>query len=274
MSLNAENVCIKRGDRLIVEDISLILEPGQFLAIAGTNGSGKSTLLGGLSRELPLESGSVSIDGVTLDHWHPRDLAQRRAVLAQESKLSFPFAVLDVVLMGRTAHNQGVESVADIEIVSRALERAGLQGFENRPYTSLSGGERQRVHLARVLAQVWGSGLDGENEHESTPSYLMLDEPTASQDLASQHRVLSCARDFADSGAGVVCVLHDLNQVAQYADRVLLLSDGKAVAYGEPRNILTPHILEPVYGVPIEVVEDERFSHPIILSRRPQIDTL
>ena len=100
----------------------------------------------------------------------------------------------------------------------------------------------------------------------------MLDEPTASQDLASQHRVLSCAREFADRGAGVICVLHDLNQVAQYADRVLLLSGGRAVAYGPPESTLTPPILEPMYGVPIQVIRHDEFSHPIILSRRPADD--
>ena len=100
----------------------------------------------------------------------------------------------------------------------------------------------------------------------------MLDEPTASQDLASQHRVLSCARDFADGGAAVICVLHDLNQVAQYADLVLLLAEGRAVAFGPPSETLIPEILEPMYGVPIHVLSHEGFSHPIILSRRPQVD--
>ena len=129
------------------------------ILILGNGGSGKSTLLGGLNLELPLAEGGVSVDDIELSRWHPKELAKRRAGLAQESKLSFPFAVFDVVLMGRSAYSEGVESVTDIEIAERALVRVGLSGLGSRRYTTLSGGERQRVHLARVLAQVWGPTL-------------------------------------------------------------------------------------------------------------------
>ncbi|MBV72140.1 MAG: heme ABC transporter ATP-binding protein [Myxococcales bacterium] len=268
MSINVSDLVIKRGGRTIIDTISFRVDAGEFLAIAGVNGSGKSTVLGGLSGELPLAAGTIKIDGVSLFDWPLDALATRRAVLLQDSDLSFPFTVLDVVLMGRTANNHGVEKPRDIEIAASALEKTGLAGFENRRYTNLSGGERQRVHLSRVLAQVWPDEANTQSIDQSTTKYLFLDEPTASQDLAAQHMVLSCARAFADGGGVVVSVLHDLNQVAQYADRVLLLSGAQVAAYGVPKAVLTPEVLEPVYGVEVRVLDDPSMPYPLVVSCR------
>ena len=266
MTIEVNNVAIKRGDKVIVKDISFTVAPGQFTAIAGVNGSGKSTLLGGISSELSLQEGEIRFAGVPLADWPLNALAKRRAVLLQDSDLSFPFTVLDVVLMGRSAYNSGVETPRDLEITAAAIDKVGLNGFASRPYTKLSGGERQRVHLARVLAQVWAD--DGADEAASEPRYLLLDEPTASQDLAAQHRVLSSAREFADRGGVVIAVLHDLNQVAQYADQVVLLADGGIAGLGPPRDVLVSSRLEAVYGVPIQVIEQPDLLYPIILSCR------
>ncbi len=266
MTVHVSNVSIKRGERVIVEDISFRIAPGQFMAIAGINGSGKSTLLAGLSGELTVATGEIRIADVPLPEWSLKELAKRRAVLLQDSDLSFPFTVLDVVLMGRSAYNSGMETPRDLEITSAALEKVGLSDFATRRYTNLSGGERQRVHLARVLAQVWSDSPTPDSTHPTR--YLLLDEPTASQDLAAQHRVLSSARDFADAGGIVIAVLHDLNQVSQYADQVLLLSDGHIAGLGGPRDVLTPELLESVYGVPIQVIEQPTLAHPLIVSCR------
>jgi len=169
--------------------------------------------------------------------------------------------------MGRSAHHQGLESAQDIEIAQQALDRVNLGTFSGRKYTRLSGGERQRVHLARVLAQLWQDDIE-PGPSGGAPCYLLLDEPTASQDMAAQHRVLSCAREFADRGGGVACVLHDLNQAAQYADTVILLNDGTIASEGTPHEVLRPSILEPVYGVPIQLLGDSNLGFPIVMSLR------
>jgi len=174
--------------------------------------------------------------------------------------------VLDVVLMGRSAFNSGVETPRDLEITEAALRQVGLDSFAKRRYTALSGGERQRVHLARVLAQVWLDKTDTDKALGTR--YLLLDEPTASQDLAAQHRVLSSARDFADAGGVVISVLHDLNQVAQYANHVLLLSGGHIAGLGSPHDVLQPELLESVYGVPIQVITHPELDYPLVLSCR------
>ena len=260
MTLNVSNLSIDRGGRRIVDSVSFEVKAGEVMAIAGPNGSGKSTLLGAISGELKAAEGDIQIASRPLQEWDLKALARQRAVLLQESPLTFPFTVIDVVLMGRSAHHDGLETQRDIEIAAQMIEEVGLSGFEKRKYTQLSGGEKQRVHLARVLSQVWTDTIDSQTK------YLLLDEPTSSQDLAAQHLVLSSARRCADSGAAVLCVLHDLNQAAQYTDRILLLSDGKTAAIGTPRETLTPDHLKSVYGVPVRVLDHDDYPFPIVLS--------
>ena len=269
MSLEVQNISIDRGGKRIVSNVSLTVQPGEVVAIAGPNGSGKSTILGAMSGELPYVEGEIKIEGKPINEWHPQALARQRAVLLQESPLTFPFTVIDVILMGRSPHHQGLETERDIHIADQALMMVGLSGFESRRYTQLSGGEKQRVHLARVLSQVWTDDHDDMRD-SGTAKYLILDEPTSSQDLAAQHLVLSSAQTFAKQGVGVLCVLHDLNQAAQYADRILLLSEGECVSIGQPKETLTPSLLEKVYGVPIHVLNHDDYPHPIVLSKPVQ----
>ncbi len=268
MSLEIQNLSVDRGGRRIVSNISLNIKPGDLVVIAGPNGSGKSTLLGAVSGEHKAISGQILMDQKCLESWSLKSLARHRAVLLQSSSLTFPFRVIDVVLMGRSAHHNGLETHRDIEIADASLKMVGLDGFEIRKYTHLSGGEKQRVHLARVLAQIW-SDPNVEAEGHTTPKFLILDEPTSSQDMAAQHRVLSSAKRCAQHGAVVLCVLHDLNQAAQYADRILLLSEGKMAALGTPNEILKPEILERVYSVPVQVLQHASYQFPIVLSQPP-----
>jgi iron complex transport system ATP-binding protein len=168
--------------------------------------------------------------------------------------LSFGFTVLEVALLGRMPHGRA----NDPEIARRALVTVGLGGFEARGYLSLSGGERQRVHLARVLAQIWEDGED---------RVLLLDEPTAALDLVHQHGTLALAKKMSRRGVAVIAVLHDLNLAARYADRIALLSRGALVANGTPREVLQPMVLEPVFGLPVDVLELSDPKQWIVLAR-------
>ncbi len=268
MSLKIENLCIERGGRSVLSNISLTVEAGEMVVIAGPNGSGKSTLLGAISGELTPESGEIHFNGQPIGEWHLKSLARHRAVLLQSSSLTFPFRVIDVVLMGRSAHHDGLETARDIHIADAAIKMVGLDGLELRTYTQLSGGEKQRVHLARVLAQLWTETTQ-DSDAAAAPRFLILDEPTSSQDMAAQHLVLSSAQRCAQQGLGVLCVLHDLNQAAQYADRVLLLSEGTTVAIGTPIETLKPEILERIYSVPVQVLQHPSYNCPIVLSQPP-----
>lgn len=256
MTLALENVSLRRGGRTVLQDVRLELPTGALTALIGPNGAGKSSLLELASGTLQPIAGSVSLAGRLLEVWSPGELATKRAVLPQSSSLAFDFSVEEVVQLGRMPHWSSKQD--DVRIAAAALERVGLSGFERRSYLELSGGERQRVQLARVLAQIW----------EETPNrVLLLDEPTAALDLVHQHRTLALARRIAREGVAVAVVLHDLNLAAQYADRIALLDRGALVRVGTPEEVLRPPVLEPVFHIPVDVMELASPKRRLVLVR-------
>lgn len=261
--LNADNICIKRTARTVLNQAFLRLRRGVVTAVVGPNGSGKSTLLKAITGELPLARGSVTIAGKPLAYWekYPKELAKFRAVLPQSSTLFFDFRVLDVVLMGRSPHLKRSESEHDYEICYRALERVGMGKMAERSFLRLSGGERQRVHLARAIAQIMDVVERGD------PALFLMDEPTANLDLKHQFDVLELGREFADRGAAVMIVLHDLQQARQYADEVLMLRRGHVAGYGEAMQVLGEARINTVFEVQARWQGEERDA---LLSVRPK----
>jgi len=240
--VQVETVEVALSGTPVLKGVSLRAEPGQVTAIVGPNGSGKTTLLRAITQELPYH-GTIRLEGAdiaTLQGWQ---LATRRAVLPQASRIAFPFTVLEIVRLGMmSAANTAPENRA-----SEALARVGLAGFEGRFYQELSGGEQQRAQLARVLTQVWDPvGPDG-------PRWLFLDEPVSSLDIGHQLEVMDLMADYARAGGGVIAVMHDLNLTAIYADQVVLLSEGRCLASGPPADVLTDATLSDAYGCTLRV---------------------
>jgi iron complex transport system ATP-binding protein len=226
----------------VLAGISLDVGSGEVLAIVGPNGAGKSTLLRVLAGALSPWAGTVAIGGRPLDSYERRALARIVASVGQENAVAFSFTVLEVVLMGRAPHLGAFrfESQRDLEIAHAALERVGMLALAGRHIQELSGGERKRVFLARALAQ--------------EPRIALLDEPTAFLDLKHVAEIFSCLRELAATrGLAVIATLHDLNVAALYADRVLLLKDGAAIACGTPDEVLTADNLRRVYETPVFV---------------------
>ncbi|CAI8764176.1 MULTISPECIES: heme ABC transporter ATP-binding protein [Pseudomonas] len=254
--LRTQDLQILRGRKIVLTDITLELNPGEVLGVLGPNGAGKSTLLGALCGELPANQGSVWLDERELRDWTGAQRAQRLAVLPQVSTLDFAFRVEEVVGMGRLPHQSG--RVRDDEIVAAALQAADAGHLSGRSYLALSGGERQRVHLARVLAQLW-PGEAGQT--------LLLDEPTSMLDPLHQHTTLQAVREFADRGAAVLVILHDLNLAARYCDRLLLLEGGRPVALDTPEQVLRPEPLKAVFGLEVLVQQHPERGHPLIIAR-------
>lgn len=254
--LRTQNLHIRRGTKTVLTDITLELRPSEVLGVLGPNGAGKSTLLGALCGELHADHGSVWLDDRELRHWAAPLRAQRLAVLPQVSTLDFAFRVEEVVGMGRLPHQSG--RVRDDEIVAAALQAADAGHLSGRSYLALSGGERQRVHLARVLAQLW-PGEAGQT--------LLLDEPTSMLDPLHQHTTLQAVREFADRGAAVLVILHDLNLAARYCDRLLLLEGGRPVALDTPAQVLKPEPLKAVFGLEVLVQQHPERGHPLIIAR-------
>lgn len=260
MSLEAHHLSLYRSARALVDGISLSLHPGEVLVILGSNGAGKSTLLRCLSGELKPDAGEIRLNGVALDRWSAADCAKRRAILPQHSPLSFPFTALEVAAMGRIPY--GGPGPGDIQIALEALAAAQVVHLAERRYTTLSGGERQRVHMARILAQLWTPLPDDE------PRYLLLDEPTASLDLAHQHSTLALARRWSERNIGVLAVLHDLNLAAQYGDRIALMKDGRLLVVDRPETVLEPTGIEHAFGLPVRVIAHPELDCPLVVPRR------
>lgn len=254
--LCARNLQIQRGRKTVLDEVTLQLEAGEVLGVLGPNGAGKSTLLGALCGELAASAGEVSLDGKPLHDWARVERAQRLAVLPQVSTLDFAFRVEEVVGMGRLPYQSG--RVRDEEIIAAALAAADAGHLSGRSYLALSGGERQRVHLARVLTQLW-PGQAGQT--------LLLDEPTSMLDPLHQHTTLQAVREFADRGAAVMVILHDLNLAARYCNRILLLENGRPVALDTPEQVLRPDTLQAVFGLQVLVQPHPERGHPLIIAR-------
>lgn len=238
-----EALHVRLGGREVLSGVDVTARAGEVLALVGPNGAGKSTLLGALAADLPAAEGVVRVHGRPASEWSAQELALRRAVLPQSAALSFPFAVEEVVRMGRAPWAGRPEEDEDDAAVASAMAATEVSDFAGRSFSALSGGERARVALARVLAQ--------------RTRLLLLDEPTAALDLRHQELVLRVCRARAHAGDAVVVVLHDLGLAAAYAHRVVILRAGRAVADGRPAEIFTDRLLSDVYQQPVEV-----FPHP------------
>ncbi|GAA1127100.1 ABC transporter ATP-binding protein [Citricoccus alkalitolerans] len=244
--------------------VDLDVPAGQTTAIIGANGCGKSTLLKGLTRQLPLVTGSLEVLGRDVERWNPRSYARTVALLPQSPVVPEGMTVEQLVDRGRHPHRGwfGARTAQDTEAIAQALELADLVGLAGRDVAELSGGQRQRAWLALVLAQ-------------QTP-VVLLDEPTSYLDLSHQVELLDLVRDLPDprsAGADerpratVVAVLHELNLAARSADHIIAMAHGQVLAEGTPEEVLTPANLEGIYGLDADVVKDPLLGHPVVLPR-------
>lgn len=239
-----DGVAIRRSGRLLLDDVTLRLEPGALTVLLGPNGAGKSTLLGVMAGDLKPDSGAATLEGRPLADLGPAALARRRAVMMQAAALPFDFTVGEMVELGRLAHAGDTEARHDGEATADLRARLGLAPLWSRRYSTLSGGERQKVQFARALAQLWSpAGWAGK--------LLLLDEPTAALDLAQQQALMSQAADFARDGGTVMAITHDPNLALRHADHALLLRAGRLAATGPAAEVLTAESLGRCFGIGI-----------------------
>ncbi len=260
MTLQAKNLSYRtRTGEVLVDSINMELKSGEVVGVLGPNGAGKTTLLKMLSGELAPTSGEVRIAGERLPELAHAERALHVAVLPQAGTLTFPYPVIDIVLLGRLPHRHRSSARTDRRIAFRCLEQVEAEHLAERSYPTLSGGEKQRVQLARILAQ-----LESAHTENLSEKYLLLDEPTSALDLSHQHQVLESARSMASRGAGVLAILHDLNLASQYTDRLLVLHGGKAAAEGPAGVILEPVMIQRVYGVEAVINNHPRLGCPLV----------
>lgn len=248
MSLACIDAGFRAGTKTLLSGVSLRLLPGRFCAILGPNGAGKSTLLSLLSGQRVPAQGQVRLDDQPIGSHDTATLAQRRAVMPQESSVAFDFNAQEIVTLGRLPHRAAPEA-NEREIVTNAMALTGVCALGPRVLNTLSGGEKARVHLARALAQLWNPRPDGASR------WLLLDEPTAALDVAHQHSAMALVRRWAGQGVGVVAVLHDLNLALRYADEVIVLAQGRLVAHGPSAQVLTAPLVREVWRTPCERIQ-------------------
>jgi iron complex transport system ATP-binding protein len=244
--LQAQNLSFGVSGRLLCHELNLSLEAGTCWGILGPNGSGKTTLLHTLAGLLPAQSGSILLNGSSLEQMERRTIAQQLGLLLQDSQDPFPASVLEEVLSGRHPHlgrwqNEGEE---DLALARDAMQRLELNELEQRQLQNLSGGERRRVALATLLTQA--------------PALMLLDEPLNHLDLRHQKLLLNTARTLCEEGHGVMMVLHDPNQALRSCDNVLLLTGNGEWQAGTAEEMLNAEKLSRLYGCEIEHNKTER----------------
>ncbi|MGI9584825.1 MAG: ABC transporter ATP-binding protein [Acidimicrobiia bacterium] len=249
------NVSVKFGTVEVASGITFDVQDGEWVSVVGPNGAGKTTLLQTLVGAVAPDGGSVTIDGQTVLAMHERNRARAVAYVPQRPVFPAGMAVFDYVLLGRTPHmgTLASESADDVALVWDALSALHLGSFAGRNLSTLSGGEVQRVALARVVAQ--------------QAPVLVLDEATASLDLAAQHEVLEMIDGLRSSRRmTVVSAIHDLTAAAQFSDKVALLAEGELCGFGTPSDVLTERILQEVLESEVRVLDVD--GNPVIVSLR------
>ena len=239
--LEARGIRVLRGTRAVVDGVDLTLSRGDRVAIVGANGSGKSTLLRALLGLETLASGEVLLEGTSLKIMARVDIARRATLVLQDTHVEVPITVRDLVELGRYPRRGTAQARDDRAEIARALRETSLEELAERDIRTLSGGELQRAHLARALAQACG--------------VVLCDEPTSSLDLRHQLAVLATLRAQAEAGRAVVVVLHDLTLAARWAERVIVLREGRVLAVGPPREVLTAQNVETAFGVAVRILE-------------------
>ena len=236
------------GSHLVLKNLSASFEKGSLTSIIGVNGCGKSTLLKTILGIVPITCGEITIDAANLSSMNRKAIAQKAAYLSQE-KSTPDMTVEQMVLHGRFPYLGYPRRYTsqDREIVRMAMEQVGISAFAGKLLPTLSGGMRQNAYIAMALAQ--------------STDYILLDEPTTFLDIAHQLTLMKTLRNLADSGKGVIAVMHDLPMAFAFSDRILLVHDGQAACCEKPEDLCRQGMIEDIFGVKIVPAEDGQSYH-------------
>ena len=243
MSLSVESLSFSYGRTAVLWDVTFAAEKGELLSVLGPNGVGKTTLFRCILGTLTPASGRVTVDGCDLTTLPPRERARRIAYIPQIHPATFGYTVLDTVLMGAARQLNAFQQpgAAQLRQAEEALEQVGAAHLRERSFTRLSGGEQQLVLIARALAQ--------------KAEVLMMDEPTSALDYGNQLRILQMVRRLAAQGYTVILSTHNPQHALTFATTLLALHGGTAAAWGRPAQVLTPELMETLYGVRAEFLQ-------------------
>ena len=252
--LRGDRLTLGYGKRVVADDLSVAIPDGHFTAIIGPNGCGKSTLLRTLSRLMTPTQGHVYLDGEQIQRFNSKEVARRIGLLAQNATTPGDITVQELVSRGRYPHQPLFTRwrQEDDRAVQRAMEATGVADLALQSVDTLSGGQRQRAWIAMVLAQ--------------ETAIMLLDEPTTWLDISYQIDVLELLSELnREQGYTLAAVLHDLNQACRYATHLIALKDGKIVAQGAPKEIVTAELIEAVYGLRCMIIDDPVAHTPLVV---------
>ncbi|MGL5701096.1 MAG: iron-enterobactin ABC transporter ATP-binding protein [Kluyvera sp.] len=252
--LRGDQLTLAYGKKTIAESLNVTIPDGHFTAIIGPNGCGKSTLLRTLSRLMTPVHGHVYLDGEEIQQYASKEVARRIGLLAQNATTPGDISVQELVARGRYPHQPLFSRwrQEDEDAVQGAMQATGIVNLANQSVDTLSGGQRQRAWIAMVLAQ--------------DTSIMLLDEPTTWLDISHQIDLLELLSELnRERGFTLAAVLHDLNQACRYATHLIALRDGKIVAEGAPKEIVTPELIEAVYGLRCMIIDDPVAHTPLVV---------
>lgn len=252
--LEARKLSLGYGVKPVLEKVSYSFEPARITAIVGPNGCGKSTFLKGICRLLRPRGGTVLLEGADIARLPTREVARKVGLLPQSVSVPGDFTVEQVVSLGRYPHLGWRERLQeqDTKMVTWALETTGMQKMAGRFAGTLSGGERQRMWVAALLCQ--------------QPKFFLLDEPTTHLDISYQFELLELLKELNEvRKLTILLVLHDLNQAARYAHRVMMMKDGEIFKEGEPAAVFTRENIRFVFNIEADIMEDTAHGCPVII---------
>lgn len=255
--LEADRVRVRRGARVVVDDVSLQLSRGEAVALVGPNAAGKSTLLRALAGLLPTAAGDVRLHGRPLRATPRSAVARALALVTPDDETPATLTAEERVRLGRYPHRGPFRPFTeeDDTAVAGALRRAGVTALAARPLATLSAGERQLCALARGLAQ--------------EPEVLLLDEPAAHLDVGHQLALFRVLDEVRAQGMAVLAVIHDLQRAAAWAGRMVLLAGGRVAAQGAPADVLAGEALMEAFAVTVRAHRDPELAYPLYtFSRR------
>ncbi|MFD1615287.1 ABC transporter ATP-binding protein [Gelatiniphilus marinus] len=226
----------------ILKGVTTEINQGEFVVLFGPNGSGKSTLMKCMNKILNPQVGYVEVEGKPVEQYSHLDLAKRIAYVPQNEVKVTGIKVFDMILSGRKPYISWKPSDKDYAIVTEVIESLKLEKIAMKDISALSGGQQQMVYIARAIAQ--------------EPKILLLDEPTSALDVKHQLEIMELLKSLSDKGITIIVTLHDINLATKYADKYLMLQEGKLYAEG-CKKILTEHHLEMLYGVKIKILNDK-----------------
>ena len=241
--LEIKNVTAGYGKQPVLNGASANFEKGKLTSIIGVNGCGKSTLLNVILGILPMTDGIMEIDGKELSSLKRNEIAQRIAYLSQ-GKNTPDMTVMQMVLHGRFPYLSYPRRYTsrDREIAFSAMEKVGIADLAEKPLYSLSGGMRQNAYIAMALAQ--------------DTDYILLDEPTTYLDIAHQLDLMRILRELANSGKGIVTVMHDLPLAFDFSDTLAVINNGMIATQATPGEIIDSHITQDIFGVKIKQTQE------------------